>query len=165
MSTPSLRLTALLSSLLVPAPVFAGYEEPDEKAPAAELRIISSTSGVASSSWVDGYSTEACERKKGEGRLATFNLFAKSQKVVRVPVGARLYVLAGAEITPPVGAEEVRQTRCLSMKSVVPEAGKVYEIKHDLITRNCPVEVKDASGAPVATSEKHKPKGLCKEKS
>jgi len=160
----ALRLSLAVLSYVLLVPAYASsYDEPDEKTPSAELRIISSTSGIAASSWVDGYSSEACPEKDDEGRLATFNVITRGKKVVRVRVGARLYVLAGAHIEPPVGAE-VRKTTCLSMASFVPETGKAYEIKHDLITRNCPIEIKEASGAELKTFQKHKPKDLCKKK-
>jgi len=162
MRSMPLSLFALCSGALVSA-CAAKYSEPEETQPSAELHIVSSTSGIAASSWFDGYASEACEEKDG-GRLATFNLVTKADRIVRIAAGSRFYVLAGAHITPPVGAE-VRKESCRSMMSFVPEAGRTYEIKQDLETRNCPITIKDAAtGTEVSTAEKHRVRDLCKEK-
>ncbi|MGQ0586719.1 MAG: hypothetical protein ACT4PK_05915 [Gammaproteobacteria bacterium] len=154
-------LAVLLAVLLASIGAVSQADDPPP-GPHATLRIASATSGVAASSWVNTYSSEACEEKKGEGRMASFHLLRSKEKTVFVPVGKRLYLLAGAEVTPPVGAE-VRKSKCLAMASFVPEDGKAYDVKHDLVTRNCPIVV-TLGGAAVATFEKHKPKDLCKDK-
>jgi hypothetical protein len=130
------------------------------KPPSAQLRIIAATSGIAQSSSVTRYATEACDN--GE-RLAKFNFTTPSgKKEVEVPVGARLFLVAYAHVEPPVGAQTVGKTSCRGMASFVPEDGKVYEVKHDLKDRNCPLLVTDASGAAPATFQKHKVTGACK---
>ena len=161
MNTP-LRVPAVLPAALLASVCLVSHADDKPIGPHANLHIVSATSGVAAASWVNVYSTEACEEKTGEGRVANFHMLARKEKTVPVPIGRRLYVLAGAEITPPVGAE-VRKTKCLSMASFVPEDGKTYEVKHDLVTRNCPIGI-TLGGAAVPSFEKNKPKNLCKEK-
>ncbi|MGH8441723.1 MAG: hypothetical protein ACRETF_02345 [Nevskiaceae bacterium] len=156
------RFLAVLPAALLASVCTVSGADDEPVGPHAKLHIVSATSGIAASSWVNMYSSEACEEMKGEGRIAGFNMLTRKSKTVPVPIGQRLYVLAGAEITPPVGAE-VRKTRCLAMASFVPEDGKTYDVKHDLVTRNCPIEI-TLGGAPVATFQKHKPKNLCKHK-
>ena len=136
----------------------AAFAADEPKPPSAQLRILSSTSGVAETSWVARYASEACD--KGE-RLASFNFATRGKKEVEVPIGARLYLLAYAHVEPPVGADTVGKTSCRGMASFVPEDGKVYEVRHDLKTRNCPLLVTE-SGAEVATYQKHKVTGPCK---
>lgn len=155
MRTPSLLPVLLLAVVAGPA---SPAEQP--KPPSAQLRILSSTSGIAQSSWVARYATETCD--KGE-RLASFNFTTLSgKKEVEVPIGARLYLLAYAHVEPPVGADNVGKTSCRGMASFVPEDGKTYEVKHDLKARNCPLLITEASGAAVATLQKHKATGPCK---
>jgi hypothetical protein len=144
-------------------PEQAKPEKPEP--PSAELLLSSATSGISAASWVNGYTTESCEEKEGEGRLATFNLLTKSKKSVRIGVGVRYYIVAAAAVEPPVGAQTVGKTSCRSMISFVPEVNHSYEVIHDLKTRNCPIILKDAAtGAEVPMAQKHKAKGLCKEK-
>lgn len=142
----------------------SSFTEPDTDVGAARLTLQSSTSGIAASSWVDVYTTQKCEPREGEGRMATFNLVTKSGKLSRLPAGKRLYILAGAEIEPPVGAEVRMTTSCRAMVSFVPEEGKSYELHHDLASRNCPLSVKEAGGGEVATAEKHRVSGGCRDK-
>lgn len=142
----------------------SSFTEPDTDVGAAQLTLQSSTSGIAASSWVDVYTTEKCVPKDGEGRMATFNLVTKGSKLSRLPTGNRLYILAGAEIEPPVGAEVRMTTSCRAMVSFVPEVGKSYELHHDLASRNCPLTIKEAGGAEVATAEKHRVSGECRGK-
>ena len=161
-----MRLIAFVSLLLASACLAAADEPKEPEPPSAELLLSSSTSGVSAASWINGYTTESCEAKEGEGRLATFNLLTKSKKSARVGVGVRYYIVAAAAVEPPIGAETVGKTSCRSMISFVPEDGHRYEVIHDLPTRNCPIILKDAAtGAAVPTAQKHKAKGLCKEKS
>ncbi len=155
MRTPTLPALLALAAFCAPA---WSAEEP--KPPSAQLRIVSATSGIAQSSSVTRYATETCEQ--GE-RLARFNFTTPSgKKEVEVPIGARLYLVAYAHVEPPVGAQTVGKTSCRGMASFVPEDGKVYEVKHDLKARNCPLLVTDASGAAPATLQKHKAAGACK---
>ena len=153
----TLSLPALLALAAFSGPA-SSADEP--KPPSAQVRIISATSGLAQSSWVARYATETCEQ--GE-RLASFNFTTPSgKKEVEVPVGARLYLLAYAHVEPPVGAQTVGKTSCRGMASFVPQDGKVYEVKHDLKARNCPLLITEASGAVPATFQKHKAAGPCK---
>lgn len=146
-------------SVLLPAALGAPASAEEPKPPAAQLRIVASTSGIAQSSWVARYASEACD--KGE-RLATFNFATRGKKEVEVPIGARLYLLAYAHVEPPVGADNVGKTSCRGMASFVPEDGRLYEVRHDLKMRNCPLLITDSSGAEVATLQKHKVAGPCK---
>jgi hypothetical protein len=155
MRTLTLPLVLALAAHCGPA---ASAEEP--KPPSAQLRIISATSGISQNSSVTRYATEACD--KGE-RIAKFNFTTPGgKKEVEVPIGARLYLVAYAHVEPPVGAQTVGKTSCRGMASFVPEHGKVYEVRHDLKARNCPLLITDASGAAPKTFQKHKPAGLCK---
>jgi len=155
----------LFATLLFTGTMASAAEPKEPEPPSAELLLSSSTSGIAAASWINGYTTESCEEKEGEGRLATFNVLTKNKKAVRIGVGVRYYVVAAAAVEPAVGGETVGKTSCRSMISFVPEDGHSYEVIHDLPTRNCPIILKDsATGAEVPTAQKHKPKGLCKEK-
>ena len=147
-----------LSSLALAFGGPARSEDPPEP-PSAELVIVSGTSGIAASSWVARYATEACDN--GE-RLANFNFLKRGEKKVKVPVGQRLYLLAYAHIEKPVGADNVGKSTCRGMASFVPEVGKTYQVAHDLKERNCPLLITDASGAQVPTYQKHKASGPCK---
>ncbi len=149
----------VMSSLLLATPGGAAWSAAEPEPPSAELRIDSSTSGIAATSWLARYATEACEN--GE-RLASFNFVKRGEKKVKVPIGQRVYLLAAAYVEPPVGADNVGKTSCRGMASFVPEDGKVYEVKHDLKARNCPLLITDASGAQVTTFQKHKVAGPCK---
>jgi hypothetical protein len=50
------------------------------------------------------------------------------------------------------------------MRSFVPEGGQVYEIRQDAADRNCPITIKNVKTGADVKSEKHKPKGACREK-
>jgi hypothetical protein len=163
----SLVLAALaLTSASLAAQEAPKKEEPPPP-PSAELHLVAGTSGISAASWMYGYKNEACEAQKdkeGEGKLATFNAFLPGKRTVKVGVGERYYVLAVAKIEPPVGAETTGKTSCRAMVSFVPEDKHAYEISHDLKQRKCPLMVKDlATGAEVATVQKHKPVGKCKD--
>jgi len=151
-------ILSVLSSLVLVA--FGGPAWSDEKPepPSAELLITSSTSGIAATSWMVRYATEACEN--GE-RLASFNFVKRGEKKVKLPIGQRVYLLAAAHVEPPVGSEAVGKTSCRGMASFVPEVGKVYEVKHDLKARNCPLLITEG-GTEVKTYQKHKVTGPCK---
>ena len=135
----------------------ARSQDPPEP-PSAELHIVSGTSGVAASSWVARYATEACDNGQ---RLANFNFLKRGEKKVKVPVGQRLYLLAYAHIENPVGADTVGKSTCRGMASFVPEVGKTYQVTHDLKERNCPLLITEA-GAQVKSYQKHKATGPCK---
>ena len=130
---------------------------------AAELRLHAAMSGTNASSFYDAYLTEACEEGKGPGRLGTFNFFSKKEQSELVPVGQRLYVLGVLHVTPKAGEATLRNA-CRSMRSFVPEAGHVYEIRQDPTDRNCPVTITDKATGAEVKSEKHKPKGACRDK-
>jgi hypothetical protein len=152
------RSLPVLSALLLAVAGPAGSAD-EPKPPSAQLRIVSSTSGISQSSWFARYATETCDN--GE-RMAGFNFTTPSgKKDVEVPVGARLYLLAFAHVEPPVGADNVGKTSCRGMASFVPEDGKAYEVKHDLKERNCPLLITEG-GAEVKTFQKHKVTGPCK---
>ncbi|MGH8480979.1 MAG: hypothetical protein ACRES8_00795 [Nevskiaceae bacterium] len=155
----STLLPALLALTWTGAPC-AADEVPKDK---AELRLHAAMSGTNASSFFDGYSTEACEDGKGPGRLATFNFFAKKEQSELVPVGAPLYVLGVLHVTPKSG-EHMLKNACRSMRSFVPEAGRVYEIRQDSADRNCPVTIKDAKTGAEVKTQKMKPKGACRDK-
>jgi hypothetical protein len=154
-----MRAPLLLVLLSLLAAVVPAWSADEPEPPSAELHLVSSTSGVAARSWVAKYATETCE--KGE-RLASFNLVTRGEKKVQVPIGERIYLLAVANVEPPVGADTVGKTTCRGMGSFVPEDGKVYEVRHDLKARNCPLLVTEG-GKEVATYQKHKAKGPCKD--
>lgn len=160
----SLMVTGLALIASACSTTAAKFAQPDTAAGAAQLNLVSGTSGISASSWVDAYSTETCEAKEGEGRLATFNLVTKGSTRTRLPVGTRLYILASAEIEPPVGAEIVMTTSCRSMVSFVPEADKSYELQHDLAARNCPLTITEAGGTGVPTAQKHRVTKGCRDK-
>lgn len=164
MRLPALLLVPGFALLVCACATSSSFTEPDTDVGAARLTLQSSTSGIAASSWVDVYTTEKCEPRDGEGRMAAFNLVTKGSKLSRLPAGKRLYILAGAEIEPPVGAEIVMTKSCRAMVSFVPEAGKSYELQQDLASRNCPLTIKEAGGAEVATAEKHRVGGGCRGK-
>lgn len=159
---PTWRLSPFLVLLAVAsaAPASAADEVPRDQ---AELRLHAAMSGTNASSFFDGYGSEACEDGKGPGRLATFNFFAKKEQSELVAAGAPLYVLGVLHVTPKAG-EHMLKNACRSMRSFVPEGGRVYEIRQDASERNCPITIKDArTGAEVKT-QKVKPKGACREK-
>lgn len=164
MRLPASLLVPGLALLVCACATSSSFAEPDTDVGAARLTLQSGTSGIAASSWVDVYTTEKCEPRDGEGRMATFNLVTKGSKLSRLPTGKRLYILAGAEIEPAVGAEIVMTTSCRAMVSFVPETGKSYELQHDLGSRNCPLAIKEAGGAEVATAEKHRVSGGCRDR-
>jgi len=160
-----MRSIAFVLLALTSASLFA--EDPKAEPPpppAAELRLIAGTSGPSEASWMYAYKSEACEQKEDEAKLASFNVLTRGKKIASVGVGQRLYVLAVAKIEPPVGAENVGKTSCRAMVSFVPEDKHAYEITHDVKARKCPLTIKDvATGAEVATAQKHKPAGKCKD--
>lgn len=163
MRLPASLLVPGLTLLVCACATSSSFTEPDTDVGAARLTLQSGTSGIAASSWVDAYTTEKCEPRAGEGRMATFNLVTRGSKVARLPAGKRVYILAGAEIEPPVGAEIVMTRSCRAMASFVPEAGKSYELHQDLASRNCPLTVKEAGGGEVGTAERHRVGGGCKD--
>ena len=135
----------------------AHSQDPPEP-PSAELVIVSGTSGIAATSWVARYATEACDNGQ---RLANFNFLKRGEKKVKVPVGQRLYLLGYAHIEKPVGADNVGKSTCRGMASFVPELNKTYQVTHDLKERNCPLLITEA-GAQVKSYQKHKATGPCK---
>ena len=161
-----MRLTALLSvGSLALLPVASALAAGAEEFPpnTAQLRLFASMSGISASSFFERYSTEGCEAKEGEGRLATFNFVTKKEQSEFVPAGAKTYVLGVGHVTPKSG-EHVLKNVCRAMRSFVPEAGHTYEIRQDMAERNCPISIKDVATGAEVKSEKHKPKGPCKEK-
>lgn len=158
MRTTRVLFTLVLTFAALPAA--AADEVPKDQ---AELKLHAAMSGTNASSFFDAYATEACEDGKGPGRLATFNFFAKKQQSELVKAGERLHVLGVLHVTPKSGEAMVKNA-CRSMRSFVPEGGKVYEIRQDAEDRNCPVIVKDAATGAEVKTEKHKPKGACREK-
>lgn len=156
---------ACLGALACGCASTTNYVEPDTAANAAEIRFFPGVTGIAADSFYDGYTSEECADKAGEGRLVTFNVATKDMRTSRVLAGARLFVLAVSHVEPPPGAEKVLTTSCRSMLSFVPEAGKIYEIRQDTGQRSCPVTVKDAAtGAELASYEKLKARGACRDK-
>ncbi len=149
-----------LAVACAPFPLAAAAEVPRNQ---AELRLHAAMSGTNASSFYDGYSTEACEDGKGPGRLGTFNFFSKKEQSELVPVGQRLYVLGVLHVTPKSG-EAMLKNACRSMRSFVPEGGHVYEIRQDATDRNCPITIKDAATGAEVKTEKHKPKGACRDR-
>jgi hypothetical protein len=158
MRNPTLVLCFAL--FIAAGPALAADEVPKDQ---AELKLHAAMSGTNASSFFDGYATEACEDGKGPGRLATFNFFAKKEQSELVKAGERLHLLGVLHVTPKSG-EAMLKNACRSMRSFVPEGGKVYEVRQDAQDRNCPITIKDvATGAEVKV-EKHKPKGACRER-
>lgn len=150
----------LLAAVAAPGPLAAADEVPRTM---AELRLHAAMSGANASSFFHGYASEACEDKEGTRRLATFNFFAKKEQSELVAAGARLYVLGVLHVTPKSG-EHVLKNACRAMRSFVPEGGHVYEIRQDPADRHCPITIVDKATGAEVKSEKHKPKGACKEK-
>jgi hypothetical protein len=161
-----MRLTALvpvlgLVVLLAPSAAAAGSEEFPPNT--AQLKLYASMSGISASSFFERYSSETCEAKEGDGRLATFNFVTKKEQTEFVPAGAKTWILGVGHVTPKSG-EHTLKNACRAMRSFVPEAGHTYEVRQDMAERNCPISIKDvATGAEVA-SEKHKAKGACRER-
>jgi hypothetical protein len=159
-----MRNPTLLACLTLPvaalAPAQAADEVPKDQ---AELKLHAAMSGTNASSFFDAYATEACEDGKGPGRLATFNFFAKKEQSELVRAGERLHLLGVLHVTPKSGEATLRNA-CRSMRSFVPEGGKVYEIRQDPEDRNCPITVKDAASGAEVKTEKHRPKGACRDK-
>jgi hypothetical protein len=161
-----MRLTAVLSVAtlaLLPAAsaLAAGAEEFPPNT--AQLKLFASMSGISASSFFERYGTEGCEAKAGEGRLATFNFVTKKEQSEFVPAGAKTYILGVGHVTPKTG-ERTLKNACRAMRSFVPEVGHTYEIRQDMAERNCPISITDAATGAEVKSEKHKPKGLCKER-
>jgi hypothetical protein len=157
------RLSTLLPALLALAWGVASSAADEVPKDQAELKLHAAMSGTNASSFFDGYDTEACEDGKGPGRLATFNFFAKKQQSELVRSGAPLYLLGVLHVTPKSG-EHMLKNACRSMRSFVPEAGRVYEIRQDASERNCPIAIKDARTGAEVKAQKVKPKGACREK-
>lgn len=130
----------------------------------AQLKLFASMSGLNASSFFERYSSEACEAKEGEGRLATFNFVTRKEQSEFVPAGARTYILGVGHVTPKAG-EQVLRNVCRAMRSFVPEVGHTYEIRQDMAERNCPITIKDVATGSEVKSEKHKAKGRCREQS
>jgi len=160
-----MRSIALATLVLAAAASYADDPKTEPPPPpSAELRLIAGTSGPSEASWMYAYKSEACEEKESEAKLASFNVLTRGKKVASVGVGQRLYVLAVAKVEPPVGADTAGKTSCRAMVSFVPEDKHAYEITHNVKARKCPLIITDvATGAEVATAQKHKPAGKCKD--
>jgi hypothetical protein len=150
-----------LLAVLIAASASAGSEEFPPNT--AELKLFAGMSGLNASSLFDRYTTEGCEAREGEGRLATFNFVSKKQQSEFVPAGVKTYILGVGHVTPKAG-EQMLKNVCRAMRSFVPEVGHTYEVRQDMAERNCPISIKDLATGAEVTSEKHKPKGLCKDK-
>jgi len=149
-----------LLAVLIASAASAGSEEFPPNT--AELKLFAGMSGLNASSLFDRYTTEGCEAREGEGRLATFNFVSKKQQSEFVPAGVKTYLLGVGHVTPKAG-EQMLKNACRAMRSFVPEAGHTYEIRQDMAERNCPISIKDLATGAEVKSEKHKPKGRCKE--
>jgi hypothetical protein len=149
-----------LAFALAPLPLAAADEVPPDQ---AELRLHTAMSGTNASSFYEAYATEACEDGKGPGRLATFNFFSKKKQTELVPAGQRLHILGVLHVTPKSG-EAMLKNACRAMRSFVPAGGQVYEIHQDPTDRNCPITIKDVKTGAEVKTEKHKPKGACRDK-
>jgi hypothetical protein len=149
-----------LLAVLIAASASAGSEEFPPNT--AELKLFAGMSGLNASSLFDRYTTEGCEAREGEGRLATFNFVSKKQQSEFVPAGVKTYILGVGHVTPKAG-EQMLKNVCRAMRSFVPEVGHTYEVRQDMAERNCPISIKDLATGAEVTSEKHKPKGRCKE--
>jgi hypothetical protein len=154
---PALGLVLLLALPAAPA----GNEEFPPGT--ALLKLHASMSGTNASSFYERYTSEGCEAKEGEGRIATFNFFSKKEQTEFIPGGMKTWILGVGHVTPKAG-EEMLKNACRAMRSFVPEAGKTYEIRQDMAERNCPISIKDVATGAEVKSEKHKPKGACREK-
>lgn len=154
---PALGLVLLLA---MPAALAGNEEFPPGT---ALLKLYTSMSGTNASSFYERYTSEGCEAKEGEGRIATFNFFSKKEQTEFIPGGVKTYILGVGHVTPKAG-EEMLKNACRGMRSFVPEVGKTYEIRQDMAERNCPISIKDADTGAEVTSEKHKPGKTCKEK-
>lgn len=161
MMRTALRSVSLLTLLLAAATAQAGSEEFPPNT--AQLVLHASMSGTNASSFFERYTTEGCEARDGEGRLATFNFFTKKEQKEFIPAGARAYVLGVGHVTPKAG-EQMLKNACRAMRSFVPEAGRTYEVRQDMAERNCPITIKDAATGAEVKTEKHKPKDQCKER-
>ena len=150
-----------LAVLLAPAAAVAGSEEFPPNT--AQLKLFASMSGLNASSFYERYSSDTCEAKEGEGRLATFNFVTKKEQSEFVPAGAKTWILGVGHVTPKSG-EHVLKNACRAMRSFVPEVGHTYEIRQDMAERNCPISIKDAATGAEVASEKHKVKGACRER-
>ena len=149
-----------LLAVLIASAASAGSEEFPPNT--AELKLFAGMSGLNASSLFDRYTTEGCEAREGEGRLATFNFVTKKQQSEFVPAGVKTYLLGVGHVTPKAG-EQMLKNACRAMRSFVPEVGHTYEIRQDMAERNCPISIKDLATGAEVKSEKHKPKGRCKE--
>lgn len=154
---PALGLALLLAA---PAATAGNEEFPPGT---ALLKLYTSMSGTNASSFYERYTSEGCEAKEGEGRIATFNFFTKKEQTEFIPGGLKTYILGVGHVTPNAG-EEMLKNACRGMRSFMPEAGKTYEIRQDMAERNCPISIKDVSTGAEVKSEKHKVKGVCREK-
>jgi hypothetical protein len=130
----------------------------------AQLQLHAAMSGISASSFFHAYASEACEDTEAARRLATFNFVSKKEQTELVPAGKKLYVLGVLHVTPKQSGETVLKNACRAMRSFTPEGGRVYAISQDPADRNCPITIKDAATGAEVASEKHKPKGACKEK-
>jgi hypothetical protein len=156
------RALACVACTFMAPGALAGSEEFPPNS--AQLKLFASMSGVSASSFFERYSTESCETKEGEGRLATFNFVTKKEQSEFVPAGARAYILGVGHVTPNTGGERTLKNVCRSLRSFVPEVGHTYEIRQDQAERNCPISIKDAGTGAEVKSDKHKVKGPCREK-
>lgn len=157
----TLRPVAGFALILGTAAASAGSEEFPPNT--AQLKLFASMSGISASSFFERYSTEGCEAKDGEGRLATFNFVTKKEQSEFVPAGAKTWILGVGHVTPKTG-ERVLKNACRALRSFVPEVGHTYEIRQDMAERNCPISIKDAATGAEVASEKHKVKGACRER-
>lgn len=154
---PAFGLALLLAAPAAPA----GNEEFPPGT--ALLKLYTSMSGTNASSFYERYTSEACEAKEDEGRIATFNFFSKKEQTEFIPGGVKTYILGVGHVTPKAG-EEMLKNACRGMRSFVPEVGKTYEIRQDMAERNCPISIKDAATGAEVESQKHKPGKTCKQK-
>jgi hypothetical protein len=155
-----LPVVSLAPLLATPAASADSEEFPPNS---AQLRLYASMSGISASSFFERYSSEGCEAKAGEGRLATFNFVTKKEQTEFVPAGAKTWILGVGHVTPKSGEHTLKNV-CRAMRSFVPEPGHTYEVRQDQSERNCPISIKDAATGAEVSSEKHKVKGACRER-
>jgi hypothetical protein len=142
----------------------AMYVQPDASQPNAELNLRSGRTGAFDRNGFDGYTTELCEEKEGEGTIVEF-LGPYRQTAVRIPAGARYYLAGSYAVVSNISTSTIEFTRCIALISFVPDPSGKYEAKQTSSVQDCPISLIDvATGKSVPTYQVHKPVELCRKK-
>ena len=161
----TVKILALSAALFALPGCVSMYSAPIGDEAAAEIEFVDRHSGSGRGHVYYWHSTEACDERSGEGRIAALDWLNGQSKQSMLAAGARGYLLAlrqALEEVRTVGdVTEFTSGYCRRLVSFVPIAGKRYRAEMSDLPQ-CTLSIVDTStGAPVESLQRHEVGGRC----